>query len=243
MENDYREFSLRLKEERTRCGLTQQQLCGCTEMQQSAFSRVETGLLRLTYPKLKKICSSGVDIFYVFTGYKPADRLDFLEPSAASPETLLHLLGIVYIHACAVQTRCRTFPGVSSHTCLEGPREASFGQVQKQLAHLQYLSGDARTNRNILYRLRNHHGYTQRKMADLLGMDIKTLRSLEKGRRLPDSELIWEMYHLFHVSPALILNDPRGLRSELNYVLGLLTDNDRDGMLQILESSHKLVSG
>lgn len=48
MENDYREYSLRLKEERTRCGLTQQQLCECTEMQQNAFSRIETGLLRLT---------------------------------------------------------------------------------------------------------------------------------------------------------------------------------------------------
>ena len=50
MENDYRKFSLRLKEERTRCSLTQQQLCGCTEMQQSAFSRVETGFLRHTDP-------------------------------------------------------------------------------------------------------------------------------------------------------------------------------------------------
>ena len=239
MENDYRKFSLRLKEERTRCSLTQQQLCGCTEMQQSTFSRVETGLLHLTYPKLKKVCSSGVDIFYVFTGNKSADRLDFLKPSAASPEALLHLL----IHAYAIQTRYRALPGTSSHTCLESPREASLGQIRKQLTYLQFLSGDARTNRNILYRLRNHHGYTQRKMADLLGMDIKTLRSLEKGRRLPDSELIWKMHHLFHISPALILNDPRELRSKLNYVLGLLTDDDRDAMLQILESSYKLVSG
>lgn len=241
MRNDYREFSLRLKEERARCGLTQQQLCDDTEMQQSAFSRVETGYLRLTYPKLKKICASGVDLFYIFTGNKPADRLDFLEPSAATPEVLLCLMGIVYIQACAVQAPCRTF--APSHTCLKGPHEVPFEQIRKQLSYLQYLSGDVRANRNIFCRLRNHHGYTQRKMADLLGMDIKTLRNLEKGRRLPDSELIWKTHHLFHVSPALILNDPLGLRNELNYVLGLLTDDDRDVMLQILESSYKLVSG
>lgn len=186
MENDYRGFSLRLKEEHTRCSLTQQ-LCGCTEMQQTPSAGLRRG-------------------------------------------------------SCALQTRYRALPGTSSHTCLEGPREASLGQVQKQLSYLQFLSGDARTNRNILYRLRNHHGYTQREMADLLGMDIKTLRSLEKGRRLPDSELILKMHHLFHISPVLILNDPMGLRNELNYVLGLLTDDDRDVMLKILESSYKLVS-
>lgn len=144
--------------------------------------------------------------------------------------------GILVSVSCAVCTRCRTLSGVSSHTCRKSSRKTSFEQVRKQLAYLQYISEDAQTNQNILYRLRNHHGYTQRKMADLLGIDVKTLRSLEKGRRLPDSDFILKMLHLFHILPVLTLNDPMGLRNELNYVLGLLTDDDRDVILKILKS-------
>ena len=216
MKNDYQDFSLRLKEERIRCGLTQQQLCDFTKMQQSSFSRTEAGHIRLTYPKLKRFCTSGMDIFYVFTGNRVTNRLNFLEPSRTAPEELLYLLSIVYIHACAVRIQNRTFSWASENTLFKVSRDTSFEQIRKQLSYLQYLSGCTRTNRNIFYRLRNYYGYTQGKMADLLGMDIKKLRNLEKGRRLPDSELIWKMYEQFHVSPAFILNDPKGLWNELN---------------------------
>ena len=241
MKNDYKDFSLRLKEERIRYGLTQQPLCDFTKMQQSSFSRVEAGYIRLTYPKLKRFCTSGMDIFYVFTGNRATNRLDFLELSKTTPEELLYLLSIVYIHASGVQTQNRTFPRASENTLFKVSREASFEQIRKQLSYLQCLSGGARTNRNIFYCLRNYYGYTQGNMADLLGIDIKKLRNLEKGRRLPDSELIWKMYEQFHLSPAFILNDPRGLWSELNYVLGLLGDDDRRAILRILEGSHNLV--
>ena len=243
MKNGYEDFSLRLREERIRCGLTQQQLCDFTEMQQSSFSRAEAGHIRLTYPKLKRFCTSGMDIFYVFTGNRATNRLDFLELSGTAPEELLYLLSIIYIHASAMRIQNQTFPGVSANTRFKVSRETSFEQIRKQLSYLQYLSGGTRTNRNIFYCMRNYYGYTQRKMADLLGVDIKKLRNLEKERRLPDSELIWKMYEQFHVSPAFILNDPRGLWNELNYVLGLLGENDREAMLQILEDGYNLVWG
>lgn len=242
MKNDYSEFSMRLREERMRCGMTQQQLCGYTEMQQNVFSRVETGRLRLAYPGLKRLCTSGVDVFYVFTGNRPTEWLDFLEPSVATSKELLHLLGIVYIHARAMKTRCRVLSGDSARACNRDYREACFGRVREQMSCLQLLTAESRTNRNIFRLLRNHHGYTQKKMASLLGMDIKTLRNLEKGRRLPDSEIIWTMYHQFHVPPALILMDPQGLRSELNHALSLLAEEDRNVMLQILEISHGMIS-
>ncbi len=241
MNNDYRDFLLRLKEERLRCGLTQQQLCCHTETTQGCFSRAETGLIRLSFTKLKGVCDSGMDIFYAFTGNKAADRLDFPEPSTASPEELLSLLGIVYIHANAVRIRSRALSGASAGTHPGIFCDSPFGRVWEQLSYLQYLSGNTKTNRNILYCLRIHYGYTQWKMADLLGMDIKRLRSLEKGRRLPDSEVIWRLYDQFHVSPAFILNDPRGLWNELNYVLGLLEDTHREAILRILKDSHDLI--
>lgn len=91
MNNRYRDFSLRLREERIRCGLTQQQICDHTGMRQSSFSRTETGYIRLTYPKLKNSCKSGIDIHYTFTGNRAPDFVHFLEPSNAAPEELLYL--------------------------------------------------------------------------------------------------------------------------------------------------------
>lgn len=241
MNNDYRDFLLRLKEERLRCGLTQLQLCFHTETTQGCFSRAETGCIRLSFIELKGLCSSGMDILYAFTGNKAADRPYFPEPSATSPEELLSLLGIVYIHADAARIRSGKLSRTSASANSGIFRDSPFGRVWEQLSYLQYLSRSAKANRNILYCLQNHYGYTQRKMADLLGMDIKKLRSLEKGRRLPDSEVIWILYDQFHVSPAFILNDPKGLWNELNYVLGLLENAQRDTMLRILKDSHYLI--
>jgi len=78
-------------------------------------------------------------------------------------------------------------------------------------------------------------------MVDLPEADIKKLRKMEKGRQLPDSEIIWKIYKQFHVSPAFILEDLMGMRHERNYVLGLLDNESREAMLHILESCHKLV--
>jgi len=149
-----------------------------------------------------------MNIFYTLAGNKAANRLNSLKSSAASPEELLSLLGIVYAHADTVRIQSRILSGVSAGTHSDIFRDNPFGRIREQLSYLQYLSRSARTSRNIFYCLRNHYGYAQEKMADLLGMGAKKLRNLEKGLRLPDRQVIWMIYDQFHVSPAVILNDP-----------------------------------
>lgn len=78
-------------------------------------------------------------------------------------------------------------------------------------------------------------------MADTLGVDIKKLRELEKGRQLPDSELIWKMYDLFRVSPAFVLKDAKGMLNELNYVLDLMEEEDRNIILEILKNEYMVI--
>lgn len=223
MNNNYQYVLLRLADERKRKKLTQLQLCSCMNMPQSNFSKSETGHRRFTYPELKGLCTSDLDIFYIFTGNRAVYKWEFLSPSGAAEEILCHL-STIYIQASAAKTLNR------SRTSLE--------QVQKHLEYLQYRTGK---NSTIIYSIRNYHGHTQKKMAELLGVDVKTLQRLEKGRLLPDSEIIWKIYDQFQVSPALILNDAKGLWNELNYVLGLLERDDREIMLQILENGHKLM--
>ena len=53
--------------------------------------------------------------------------------------------------------------------------------------------------------------------------------------------MVWKMYHLFEISPAYILEDDKGLWKELNYVLDLLENNEREMVIRILENEQELM--
>lgn len=227
MDDNYSLVLQRLREERERRKLTQQRLCTYMRIHQSNFSKAETGHRRFSYPEVKRLCSSDIDVFYIFTGHKPRSRWEFPELSEIGPEELICHLSTLYVQARTVRSLNRD--------------KASFETIRKQLEYVQCDTGNKGAINSIFCSIRNRYDYTQKKMADILGMDIKTLQALEKGRKLPDSEIIWKMYDRFQVSPAFLLNDPRGLWNELNCMLDLLEDNDRRLMMQILENVHRFI--
>lgn len=42
-------------------------------------------------------------------------------------------------------------------------------------------------------------------MANIIGIDVKKLRDLENGKKLPDSEIISKMYEAFKILPVVII--------------------------------------
>ncbi len=227
MNNDYQHVLSRLKEERERWNLPQRLLCYCMKIQQSHFSKGETGHRYFSYHELEGLCTSDVDVLYVFTGNKAKNGRSFPGLSEFGTEEAICCLNIVYTLASAAWFMHRD--------------KTAFEQIRQHLEYIQCGSGNTGTKNNVFFYVRNRCGYTQKKMADELGVDIKKLRELEKGRLLPDSGLIWKMHDRFHVSPAFILKDAKGLWNELNYVLDLLDDSDREIILRILENGHKLL--
>ncbi|MCM1539656.1 MAG: helix-turn-helix transcriptional regulator [Blautia sp.] len=229
MNDTYDSVLRRLREERERRNLTQRLLCYCMKIQQSHFSRAETGQRRFSYHELKQLCATDVDMLYIFTGKRTLRQGEFLQWPELSPDESICLLSTVYTLAC--------FTWSADHG------RTPFDEIRQQLEYIQCGNWRNGNRNNIFLYTRNRCGYTQEKMADALGVDIKKLRMLEKGRLLPDSELIWKMYDLFHVSPAFILKDPKGLLNELNYILDLVEDSDREIMLLILKNEYRLVHG
>lgn len=227
MDSKYQNVLSRLKEEREKLNLTQRLLCYRMKMLQSHYSRAESGNKRFSYYEIKGLCTSDVDVLYVFTGKKAADEKELSELQECDAEELMCYLNILYALAKAVKP--------------SDERENAFGAIRKQLEFIQCGNGSAGAKNNIFYRVRIQKDYTQQKMANLLGVDIKKLRELENGRILPDSEMIWKMYDLFRVSPAFILEDTRGLRKELNYSLDLLEEDDRKIAIRILMDMHRLL--
>lgn len=63
----YTEMLKRLKEERVRLGLLQEDMAKHVRMSQSHYSKIEKGFGRLSYYELQYLCGSGVDFYYVYT--------------------------------------------------------------------------------------------------------------------------------------------------------------------------------
>ncbi|MCM1065638.1 MAG: helix-turn-helix domain-containing protein [Eubacterium sp.] len=227
MDGKYQNVLRRLKEEREKLNLTQRLLCYRMKMLQSHYSRAESGNKRFSYYEIKGLCTSDVDVLYVFTGKKATDGEELSELQECGPEELICYLNTLYSLAKAVKPT--------------DARETAFGAIRRQLEFVQCGSSSAGAKNNIFYCVRIQKDYTQQKMADLLGVDIKKLRELENGRILPDSEMIWKMYDLFRVSPAFILEDTKGLWKELNYSLDLLEEDDRKIAVRILTDMHRLL--
>ncbi|MDE6923894.1 MAG: transcriptional regulator [Acetatifactor sp.] len=227
MDSKYQNVLRRLKEEREKLNLTQRLLCYRMKMLQSHYSRAESGSKRFSYYEIKGLCTSDVDVLYVFTGKKASEGEELSELQECGCEELMCYLNTLYVLAKAV----KSFGGENS----------AFGTIRKQLEYIQSGSGSTGAKNNIFYYVRIQRDYTQQKMADLLGVDIKKLRELENGRILPDSEMIWKMYDLFQVSPAFILEDTKGLWNELKYALDLLEDDDRKIVIRILTDMHRLL--
>lgn len=225
MDSEYQNVLRRLREEREKLNLTQRLLCYRMKMLQSHYSRAESGSKRFSYYEIKGLCTSDVDVLYVFTGKRPKDGQELLDLQDCSLEEIVCYLNTVCILAKAVKQM--------------DTKRVSFGSIQKQLEYIQYRGSGAKNN--IFYCVRDRQDYTQQKMADMLGVDIKKLRELENGRILPDSEMIWKMYELFQVSPAFILEDVGGLRQELNYVLDLLDEEDRKLVIQVLKDEQNVL--
>lgn len=227
MDNKYQNVLYRLREEREKLNLTQRLLCYRMKMLQSHYSRAESGSKRFSFYEIKGLCTSDVDVLYVFTGKKAVDGEELTELQECSSEELMCYLKTLYAMAKAVKP--------------SDERNAVFGTIRRQLEYVQCGDGSAGAKNNIFYSVRIQQDYTQQKMAELLGVDIKKLRELENGRILPDSEMIWKMYDLFQVSPAFILEDSRGLWRELNYCLDLLDGEDRETVVRILTDMHRLL--
>lgn len=66
----YEDFLARLKEERLRLGLSQDDIGRLLRMTQSHYSKAELGSRWFTYYELQCLCDTDVDVFYLFTGHR-----------------------------------------------------------------------------------------------------------------------------------------------------------------------------
>lgn len=216
----YQEFINGLQEERLRIGITQTEMGQLLRMSQSHYSKVELGKRRLTYYEMQFLCETSLDVFYIFTGY----RVNLYEKSVLfeySYEKLVCCLRCLWILLLYSDKR--------NNMIILKTEKRGFDTEQYTIIECDDV-------REIFYKLRRNLGYNQAKMADLLGVDVKKLRCLEKGKILPDCELICKLVENFEIPYAIFFKDRRGIICEIIYLLEIFDEKKKKEILYKIDS-------
>lgn len=214
----YSDVLKRLIEERHRLGWSQYEISQCICMSQSDYNKVEHGRRRLSYCELKGLCDSEIDVNYIYTNQRSIGRyIDFFNQCNFSE--LLSFYSVLY--------------AVRGNFC----RNAITEQKKVAVDGLKYirLIEDRKSFGEILFALRKANDWQQQKMAEKMGVDVKKLRGLENGKILPDCELLFRIYNLFHVVPSIILKDKKGMASDISILMEMMGTEDGDKLFKILK--------
>ena len=208
MSATYNEMLKRLIEERKRLGLSQQQMARLVHITQSNYSKVEKGLHRLSYEELKYLSKVNIDILYIFTGYRCAGKYAEYFQQCTYIELCCYL-GIIY--SLIVLNDCKS-------------NTTQWKDIAKRVKYVPLVL-DCKKSSNIFLVIRHMTDSRQKPMAEKLGVDIKKFRELEKDRCMPDSEIIWKLYNLFQISPAVVLKDKNCIINEISSLLEAAEEN------------------
>ena len=221
----YEDFLARLKEERVSRGLSQEEMGKKLGMAQSHYCKAETGLQRFTYAEMKRLCKTELDIYYIFTGNRCSTQYQKFFMDCTYEEL-----------KCCLAVLCP----IASYLQRKGRLE--LGEVSSRKAESVPYSLEARNDeKTVFYHLRRRFDCNQKKMAEILDVDVKKVRNLEYGKKYPDSELIWKASEELGLPFALILDDEDGLRAEVAHFAELIGVDARGKMLERLKIIYDMI--
>lgn len=223
MSATYQKFHERLKEQRLLMELSQLEISQFLRMSQSHYSKAELGKRRLSYYEIQCLCETKLNVYYIFTGEKCKIELQdfFSECTFEEIECYLEILCVLLMYL------------------YKNNMIMLSANMYKRIENIQYVLVPCKKGKTIFYKLRRALNYNQMKMANLLEVDIKKLRSMESGKVLPDSEIIWRLSEIFYIPYALLLKDKKGLVCEISCLLNLIDERRRKDILDSIKSIHK----
>ena len=222
----YESALARLRDERWRLSVTQEQMSRYIHISQSYYSKVERGERLLAYYELKSMCEHGMDVHFIFTGQRCSGKYkDFFRGLEYS-----ELLGCLGVLASAVK-----------YWYVSGVAKG-WETIYRHVVFLGCVENRQETDGNVFYGLRKQLDYSQQKLAGQLGVDIKKLRALETNRALPDSELVYKLYDMYHIPPAAVLKDAEGLANEISCLLEMMDVEEGGLVFRFLSGLHEHTS-
>lgn len=192
----------KLQEYRKKSNILQNEMAEYLDITQSEYSKIELGKTKLSYEVLNKLHKKGCDIDMLITG-KEADAI-------------LPSLEKVYVESDIQKfsSWLKLCEWAMEHWMEEEGKEEQIGSRLLKI----FVSDDQ--NMTPLEKLRKAYGVSQQQMAEIVGVNIKKYRQLEKGKIQLDAELMANIYEATKCRPSYFLD-------ENSYYLSIISDECR----------------
>lgn len=194
----------RLEAYRKKCNILQNDMAEYLDITQSQYSKIELGKTKLSYEVLSKLYKRGCDIDMIITGEGADIILPSLEKIYVESDTGRF---ISWLKLCE---------WAMEHWIEEDGKEEQIGSKLLKI----FVSAD--TDMTPLEKLRKAYGVSQQQMADIVGVNIKKYRQLEKGNILLDAELMANIYEATKCKPSYFMNED-------GFYLSVISDECRYG--------------
>lgn len=226
--SDYSKFLQRLNAYRQNLQLTQTQMAELFGMHQSHYGRCEAGTRVVPFQSLKTFEKRGGDLFLLLTGNERSEGPVETFLAACRDDTAKDRM--IKLLIWCVEFGC----------WMDHRDEKDLVTTMRKGVWLVELE-DHKTS--LWERIRKVEGLTQLDMADLLGMEVKRYRRIEKREIDADVEVLCALYDRLHYSPQMFFDVDRFYVDELNYYWNLLLEDTKGFLRKIVEAAIEKMQG
>lgn len=199
MVNSYDKVVKRLVEYRKRLGWSQEKMCRKLNLSQSYYSRLESGRNVISYEALELLMQCDCDIDLLITGYERR-------------ETVLDLL----FQQCITEKRAEFL--IYMAWVIRNGAELDLSDCFQEIDILQYKLENKEKKNSVWERIRRSYGLTQEKMAEVLDINIKKYREIEKCNRTADAMILLNLYNRLHYHPTLLFEQYESYMQIFNHI-------------------------
>lgn len=215
---EYTDVLRRLDAYRQRMELSKSAMARILGVYQNNYHQIETGRRMLSMESLKNFERNGGDLYPLFTGRERREGpLEELFSRCQSEEHQREILNLLIAN-------------LEYASWLEGK---PLGNVSVQLRKAMRLFEGELKEYTIWKRIRMQEFLNQDQMAELLKVETKRYRGIEKGKD-PDVGILCALERSLHYSPQLFFDKKQFFLDELNYFWNELSENMQRGVMQIL---------
>lgn len=214
--------------------ITQIQLAEIFSVTQCEISKLEANEYRISYYDLLQLhAKTDLDIDFLITG-EPVTNTIFhtLEQNLVSSTNSAKYNYIDLI--------LFSLNKIFGQTFIQNSETNHLNYLQRLLRY-SFLSGNNQKN-DCWINIRNAFGLTQIKMAEIMDVDIKRYRNIEKGVRTANAELLMNVYNTLQIYPSYFINGKIQNYQHLEQIFQNFSEKNQKEIIEFLRAGIRFIN-
>lgn len=205
-------------------GYNQEEMGSIFGVTQSHYSKLEQGKKIISGDTLQNLSRQNIDIDYFITG-----------------ETSVRTELNGYMERCANEYKgelLQMLVWLVNRGIKMMNKESEWGKIEyrKELELFHLKDWDDRAKEHVWYGIRQIYNMTQVQMSDALEINIKKYRNMEKVNKIPDAEILVNLYDITGIAPSFLFADELNNINTLNYTWQKFTPEVQKELLGMLDT-------